>query len=75
MRVQWWPHATLALLNMPRDQAISIDRAVQRLASTGEGIAHASDEGVFFLYVGAYVVEFLFDDSTDTIHVVRVRRA
>ena len=72
---EWWPDATLALLNMPRAEAEAIDRAAQRWAASGEGLVHWSEGGVFLLYVGLHVVEFLIDDAADVIHVERVRRA
>jgi hypothetical protein len=75
MKIQWWPSATLALLNLPMAEAKAVDHAVQQWAAFGEGIVHASEGGVFFLYVGAYVVEFLIDDTADAMHVERVRRA
>jgi hypothetical protein len=75
MKIRWWPSATLALLNLPMAEATGLDRAVQRWAAFGEGIVHASDGGVFFLYVGAYVVEFLIDVTEDAMHIERVRRA
>jgi hypothetical protein len=42
MTVQWWPDATLALLNMPRLDAEMVDRAVQRWAAFAEGIVPAA---------------------------------
>jgi len=75
MTIQWWPGATLALLNLPVGDAQAIDRAVQRWAALGEGLVHASEGGVFFLYVGAHVVEFLIDVNEGTMHIERVRRA
>jgi|HubBroStandDraft_1064217.scaffolds.fasta_scaffold54785_3 hypothetical protein len=76
MKVQWWPSATLALLGMPRADAEAIDRAVERWAASGEGIVVASDGGVFLLFVGGHVVEFVVTDTAaDTMHVERVRRA
>ncbi len=74
MKVHWWPNATLALLNMAREDAETVDRAVERWAASGEGIVHASDGGVFLLFVGVHIVEFLIDVPSDTIHVERVRR-
>jgi hypothetical protein len=75
MKVQWWPGATLALLSMPRGDAEAIDRAVQRWAASGEGIVVASDGGVFLLFAGVHVVEFVIDTAADMMHVERVRRA
>jgi hypothetical protein len=75
MKVQWWPSATLTLLSMPRADAEATDRAVQRWAASGEGIVIVSDGGVFLLFAGAHVVEFVIDAASDTMHVERVRRA
>jgi hypothetical protein len=75
MKVHWWPNATLALLNMAREDAESVDRAVTLWASSGEGIVIASGGGVFPLFVGEHVVEFLIDVRQDAMHVERVRRA
>jgi hypothetical protein len=47
MKVHWWPNATLALLNMPREDAENVDRGVALWASSGEGIVIASEGGVF----------------------------
>jgi hypothetical protein len=71
--------ATLALLNMPRTDAESVDAAVQQWASSGEGVVHAGDGGVFLLYVDVgggsiYVVEFFLEPGAETMHVERVRR-
>jgi hypothetical protein len=74
MTVQWWPDATLALLNMPRLDAEMVDRAVQRWAAFAEGIVHASEGGLFYLYVGPYLVEFLIDTAASVMHIERVRR-
>jgi hypothetical protein len=75
MKAHWWPNATLALLNMPREDAENVDRAVALWASSGEGIVIASEGGVFLVFVGAHVVEFLIDVGQDAMHVERVRRA
>jgi hypothetical protein len=75
MRIRWWPRATLALLNLPPALAMRIDQAVQRWATTGEGIVHSAEGGVFLLYVDVYVVEFFVDVSEETMHVDRIRRA
>ncbi len=71
MNIRWWPRATLALLNMPRTDAEAIDRAVQRWAASGEGLA-VHVEGEYRLFVGAYHVAFLVDG--DEMHVERVQR-
>jgi hypothetical protein len=75
MKVHWWPNATLALLNMPREDAENVDRAVALWGSSGEGMVIASEGGVFLLFVDAPVVEFLIDVRQDAMHIERVRRA
>ena len=75
MKIRWWPQATLALLNLPPTTAGQIDRAVVRWSTTGEGVVHSGEAGVFLLYVDAYVVEFFVDVGEQTVHVDRVRRA
>jgi hypothetical protein len=75
MRVFWGSSAVLALLNMTRADAEAVDSAVQRWAAVGEGLVTVSEGGVFLLFVGEHVVEFLFDDVAGEIHVERVRRA
>jgi hypothetical protein len=50
--------------------------AVQSWAATGSGVVYAAGAGEFRLFVGdRLVVVFLIDDTTDTMHVVQVRRA
>jgi hypothetical protein len=44
------------MLNMPREDAENVDRAVALWASSGEGIVIASEGGVFLLFVGAHEV-------------------
>ena len=75
MKVEWWPSASLALLNLPMAEAKAVDEAVHRWAASGEGIVHASEGGLFFLYVGVHLVEFLIDLTEETMHIERVRRA
>ena len=72
MTIQWWPRAVLALLNMPRTDAETIDRAVQRFAESGEG-GVIFVNGEYLLFVGDRVVVMLLDG--DTLHVDRVRKA
>ena len=72
MRLLWWPGASLRLLNLPRADAQAIDRAVQRWASSGEGLV-IYVEGEYRLFVGAYVIAFFVD--ADTMHIDNIRRA
>ena len=58
------------------EDAVSVARAVQSWAATGSGVVYAAGAGEFRLFVGdRLVVVFLIDDTTDTMHVVQVRRA
>jgi hypothetical protein len=75
MTIRWWPRALLLLMNLPPAVAARIDAAVQRWVSSGEGIVHAGEAGVFLLYVDSFVVEFFVDVDAQTMHVDRVRRA
>jgi len=71
VKIVWWPSASLALLNMPRADAETIDRAVQSWAASGSGVViHV--EGEYRLFVGVYCVVFFVD--AETMHVDRVRR-
>jgi hypothetical protein len=64
------------MLNIPRANAETVDRAVQQWAASGQGFVHSAGDGVFLLYVDAsYVVEFMIDVADDTMHVDRLRPA
>jgi hypothetical protein len=73
MKIHWWPNATLALLNMPRAEAEAVDRAVQRWATSGEGLMIATGPAEYLLFVGTSAVVLLIEG--DTLHVDAVRRA
>jgi hypothetical protein len=58
------------------EDAVAVARAVQSWAATGAGVVYAAGAGEFRLFVGELpVVVFLIEDTTDTMHVIQVRRA
>jgi mRNA-degrading endonuclease RelE of RelBE toxin-antitoxin system len=76
VNVEWDAYATDDWTRLEYEDAERVARAVDRWSKTGEGVVDAAEGGgVFRLYTGAHVVLFLIDTSTDTMHVVQVRRA
>lgn len=76
MNVEWDPFAEEDWRRLDLDDARLVGHAVEIWADTFAGTVEATEsEGVFRLYVGRFVVRFLIDTSTDTMHVIQVRRA
>ncbi len=76
--IRWDPAAVDDLMRLPPADAVRVDSAVQGWAATGTGnvtrVAGEQDEGPHFrLYVfPKFVVRFVLDRATQTLHVWRV---
>jgi mRNA-degrading endonuclease RelE of RelBE toxin-antitoxin system len=76
--VRWDPDAVDDLMRLAPADAARVDRAVQDYALNGQGhvtrVAGEEDEGPHYrLYVfPRYVVRFVLDRTTQTLHVWRV---
>ena len=75
MNVEWDPYAIEDWQRLGLDDAARVARAVQQWAETGAGLVEVTEgQGVYRLYVDRYVVRFLVDSTTDTMHVVQIVR-
>jgi hypothetical protein len=76
--IRWGPQAVDDLLRLAPADAARVDRAVQDYANSGQGhvtrVSGEGDQGPHHrLYVfPRFVVRFIFDYTTHTIHVWRV---
>jgi len=73
--VEWTEDALDDWKRLSLGDARAVAEAVHRWATTGAGIVIATEGGEYLLFVGEYVVEFLVDTSTHTMHVCKVRRS
>jgi hypothetical protein len=75
MNVEWDPRAE-DWRRLKLEDATFVARAVKDGSETGKGIVYAAGGGEYRLFVGdRLVVLFLIEDTTDTMHVIQVRRA
>jgi len=75
VNVEWDPYAIEDWQRLGLDDAARVARAVQQWAETGAGLVEVTEgQGVYRLYVDRYVVRFLVDSTTDTMHVVQIVR-
>ncbi len=72
--ISWGPAASFVFYELPRHSAALVDRAVIRLAETGEGDLEWSPP-YHRLRVGKYDVALAIDFETRTIAVLRIYRA
>lgn len=74
MIVEWDPYALDDWQRLELEDATAVARAAYAWAEDGTGVVEAAEGGgVFRLHVdGRHVVAFLIDDTTDTMHVIRV---
>jgi hypothetical protein len=89
MNVEWDEFALDDFSRLKYESAERVARAVAKWAETGEGIVVVvsdpsgddvdtrwAESGIFRLFVGdSHVVLFLINDTTNTMHVIQVRRA
>jgi hypothetical protein len=73
--VAWTQDALDGWKRLPLAEARAVAEAVQRWASTGEGLVVAAEGAEYLLFVGVHVVEFLVDTGSRTMHVCRIRHA
>jgi mRNA-degrading endonuclease RelE of RelBE toxin-antitoxin system len=75
VNVEWDAYAEQDWRRLSLGDAERVARAIQDWADTGAGLVDAAEGGgVFRLYAGDHVVAFLVDTTTDTMHVIQVRR-
>lgn len=81
MIVRWDPYAQEDWQRLSLEDAERVAVAVRRWAESGVGLIDVDEAGrVYRLYVRAHakhllVVLFVVEGSTDTMHVIQVRRA
>ena len=75
MNIEWDPYAIEDWQRLGLEDAARVARAVQQWAQSGAGLVEVTEgAGVYRLYAGRYVVRFLVDSTTDTMHVVQIVR-
>lgn len=75
MNIEWDPYAIEDWQRLSLEDAARVARAVQQWAHSGAGLVEVTEgAGVYRLYVDRYVVRFLVDSTTGTLHVVQIVR-
>ncbi|WP_394826686.1 hypothetical protein [Pendulispora albinea] len=75
MNIAWGADAYADWRRLRFADAEAVATAVERWASTGEGLVYAAGGGEFRLFVGRHVVVFFVTEREPTMHVWHVHRA